>query len=191
MPAAGATDAPQIGASLGRMKKIVGRLAIGVALSALIGCATTQRLAAAGDVHSLLVAIRDDDQAAFDAHVDRRALEGQIQSEVVTRARASDGLAALGLVLSGPLSRAASGLLIQPEVFRAAADYYGYSPDRPIPGTLALAVALTTLPDGRVCAKGRKAGRCLLTFADEGGVWRLVSFDADSVVRGVRSPVRP
>ena len=176
------------------MIRLVARFALAIGLVALAGCATTERLSAAGDVHSLLIAIRDDDRAAFDAHVDRRALEGQIQSEVVNRTRdasAGDGVAALGMLLSGPLSRAAGGLLIQPDVFRAVADYYGYTPDRPIPGTLALATALTPLPDGRVCAKGRKAGRCLLTFADEGGTWRLVGFDADSVMRGAHGRSRP
>ncbi|HEY1427309.1 MAG TPA: hypothetical protein VGF50_11600, partial [Caulobacteraceae bacterium] len=37
----------------------------------LAGCATTQRLGAANDVHALLVAIRDDDRATFDAHIDK------------------------------------------------------------------------------------------------------------------------
>jgi hypothetical protein len=162
------------------------RLLAVLCLISLAGCATTQRLAAAGDVHTLLVAIRDDDHAAFDAHVDRRALEGQIQAAMIDRARdanLSDGAAGLGLLLSGPLSRAAGGVLLQPEVFRAVADYYGYRPDAPIPGRLSLAVALTALPDGRVCAKQRKGDACLLTFADEGGVWRLVGFDADAILR--------
>jgi len=159
-------------------------------LALLAGCATTQRLAAAGDVRALLLAIRDDDKAAFDAHVDRRALEAELQAAMVARtrdARLGEGGAGLALLLSGPLSRAAGGLLIQPEVFRAAADYYGYRPDTPIPGQLALAVALKPLPDGRVCARGRGGGTCLLTFADEDGTWRLVGFDADRVL-GHRAP---
>ena len=48
--------------------RIVVVIALALALSA---CATAQRLDAAGDVHALLVSIRDEDQAAFDAHVDR------------------------------------------------------------------------------------------------------------------------
>jgi hypothetical protein len=154
-------------------------------LALLAGCATTARLSAAGDVRDLLVAIRDDDKAAFDAHVDRRALEAEIQAALVTRTRDAglgNGAAGLGLLLSGPLSRAAGGVLIQPEVFRAAADYYGYRPDTPIPGPLTLAAALSGLPDGRVCARVRKGGPCLLTFADEAGTWRLVGFDADRVL---------
>ncbi len=167
------------------------RLALAGLVLLLAGCATTQRLAAAGDVRSLLVAVRDDDRNAFDAHVDRRALEAEIQDEMVERTRRADaggGVTGLGLLLSGPLSRAAGGLLLQPEVFRAVADYYGYRPDAPIPGTLALAAALTPLPDGRVCARAKRGGPCLLTFAEEGGTWRLVAFDAQAVLGHKRTP---
>ncbi len=160
----------------------------------LTGCATTQRLSAAGDVRALLVAIRDDDRAAFDAHVDRRALEAEIQARVVARSRASGlgpGAGGLGILLSGPLARAAGGALIRPEVFRAVADFYGYRPETPIPGPLSLAVALTPLADGRVCARGRKGGPCLLTFADEEGTWRLVAFDAGRVMAGRGPEGRP
>ena len=158
-------------------------------LALLAGCATTRQLSAAPDVHALLVAIRDDDRPAFDAHVDRRALEAEMQAVMVERSRdlgLGAGAAGLGVLLSGPLSRAAGNVLIRPEVFRAIADYYGYRPDTPIPGSLSLAVALTPLPDGRVCAKGRKGGPCLLTFADEDGTWKLVSFDSSQVLAGLK-----
>jgi predicted small secreted protein len=158
-------------------------LFVGLALL-LAGCATTRGFSAAPDVHALLVAIRDDDRATFDAHVDRRALEAEMQAIIVERSRALGGNGAavgLGLLLSGPVARAAGDVLIRPDVFRAIADYYGYRPDTPIPGPLSLAIALTPLPDGRVCAKGRKGGPCLLIFADEGGTWRLVGFDASQV----------
>jgi hypothetical protein len=149
------------------------------------GCATTQRISAAPDVHALLISIRDDDQQAFDAHVDRKALDAQLQERLVERARQSnmaDELKALGLVLSGPAARLAGNLLIQPDVFRAVAEYYGYRPGTPIPNSLMVAGALKALPDGRVCATRRHDERCLLTFADEGGVWRLVGFDGDAAM---------
>jgi hypothetical protein len=153
----------------------------------LTGCATTQRLSAAADVHTLLVAIRDDDHAAFDAHVDRRALEAEIQAVLVQRARdarLSDEVTGLGLLLSGPLAHAAGRLLIEPEVFRAAADYYGYRPGAPLPGLLTLAAALTPVADGRMCARRGTGGPCLMTFAEEAGTWRLVAFDADLLTAG-------
>ena len=151
----------------------------------LTACATTERLSAAGDVHGLLVAIRDDDRAAFDAHVDRRALEAQIQALLVERATTRDvpdSIKRLSLVVSGPLARMAGKALIRPDVFRAVADYYGYRPQTPIPGQLALAGVLRSLPDRRVCAARGHNGPCLLTFADEGGTWRLVAFDGDAAM---------
>lgn len=68
--------------------------------------------------------------------------------------------------------------LIRPDVFRAVAEYYGYRPGTPIPGVIVIAGALKPLPGGRVCASARNTRRCLLTFAEEDGVWRLVAFDS-------------
>ena len=151
----------------------------------LFGCATTRDLSAAGDVRALLVAIRDDDQRAFDIHVDHSALEGQIQHILVDRTRRADvpdGLKGLGLLVSGPLAKAAAAALIRPDVFRAVADYYGYRPDSPIPGTLEIAMMLRSVEDGRVCAAKGRHGPCLLTFAKEDGTWRLVEFNGDAAM---------
>ena|GEM_PF-325016 len=179
--------APQIAVmKLGRaMIKPTGLLAAALAVAFLASCATSQRLAAAPDVHALLVAIRDDDRAAFDAHVDRRALEAQLQARLVDRAAAAglpDAWKGLGVLLSGPAARIAGQALVQPEVFRAVADYYGYRPGTRIPNALELASALRLLPDGAVCAARDKRGPCLLTFAEEGGVWRLVGFNGDAAM---------
>lgn len=155
----------------------------------LASCATVTRIPAAEDAHALMIAIRDDDRPAFDAHVDRHALEAQLQAMIVARAArptAPAAAKALALMLSGPVSRAAGGLLIQPEVFRAVADYYGYRPGTRIPGVITIAAALRTLPDGRVCATMKRDGPCLVTFADEDGVWRLVSFDGDAAMLRLR-----
>ncbi|HEY2177679.1 MAG TPA: DUF2939 domain-containing protein, partial [Caulobacteraceae bacterium] len=150
------------------------------ALAALAACATTERISAAGDVHALMVAIRDNDRPTFDAHVDRPALEAQLQARIVQRAAGSGAaIRGLGVLLSGPLSRVAGGLVIRPEVFRAVAEYYGYRPGMPIPDTLAIATALRPVPGGKVCAARTARGPCLVTFAREAGTWRLVSFDGD------------
>jgi hypothetical protein len=170
------------------------RLVACLGLAVLTGCATTAKFSAAGDVRALLLAIRNDDRAAFEAHVDRRALEAQLQAIMVEKTREAhfgEGASGLGLLLSGPLSRAAGGVLLRPDVFRAVADYYGYRPDTPIPGDFALATALSSLPDGRVCARGRRDGPCLLTFADEDGTWRLVAFDAHTVMKAAGRGGRP
>ena len=164
------------------MMKPLRAFAILLALSGLAACATTERLSAANDVRALLVAIRDGDHAAFDAHVDRRALEAQIQSMLVAEAKNSnlaDGVKSLGVLFSGTAAHLASRLFIQPEVFRAVADYYGYKPGTPIPSTLTLAAVLKPIAGDRVCATQGHSGPCLITFAEEDGVWRLVSFDGD------------
>jgi hypothetical protein len=153
------------------------------ALALLAGaCATTQRIDAAGDVHALLIAIRDDDHAGFDAHVDREALEQELEARILDRTQAADTtdtVKALGALLAHPLSRLAGDALIRPKVFRAVAEYFGYRPQTPIPNQLEIAGALRTLPDGRVCAAKTRKGPCLITFANEAGTWRLVSFDGD------------
>jgi len=158
-------------------------LTLSLAAAALSGCATVTRYDAAGDVHALLVAIRDNDRAAFDARVDRPALKAQIESELVRGARASkagNGLQAAMIALAGPVASVAGEALVQPETFRYAANYYGYTPDRPIPSRVAVAAGLRYQGDGRVCAAKSKSGPCLLTFTLEGGTWRLSGFDAET-----------
>lgn len=164
---------------------MIRRLAVFAALAlSLTGCATVQRLSAGPDVHALLISIRDDDRAAFEAHIDRKALEAQLQSRILDRAgrtQVGSEWKALAVLLSGPAARVAGDLFVRPEVFRAVAEYYGYRPGTPIPNALYVGAALRALPDGRVCA-ARKHGDCLLTFADEGGTWRLVGFDGDAAM---------
>jgi hypothetical protein len=160
-------------------------LVCGLLLGGLSACATGERLSAANDVHSLLVSIRDNDRAGFDAHIDRTALEAEIQAVLARQTKLSGvgaGFAGLGLLASGPLSHVAADLVLRPDVFRAVADYYGFSPEQPLPGTVRLAAALTPVAGGRVCAKDAHTGACLLTFADEGGAWRLVAFDASRIM---------
>jgi hypothetical protein len=165
--------------------------AVALLACALVACATGSRISAAADVHALLLAIRNDDRAAFEAHIDRAALTAEMQEIIVDQARSRLGASGLGLsvLASGPLSRAAAKMVLRPDVLRAIADAFGYGPERPIPGTLSLAVALSPLPDGRVCARERKAGPCLLTFTDEDGVWKLTAFDAGRV--GLAAPAAP
>lgn len=148
----------------------------------LAGCASVTRVDAAGDVHALLVAIRDNDQTAFEAHIDRPALKAQIESVLVEKARSarmSDSLRGVAMLLAGPAAHAASDAVLRPQVFRAVAEYYGYTPDKPIPGQLAIAASLRAIDGGRVCAARGKSGPCLLTFADEDGTWKLLRFDGD------------
>ncbi len=165
-----------------------------LALAALVlaGCATASRFDAAGDVHSLLVAIRDNDRAEFDRYVDRKALkqslEGRLMRET-SRADMDDGARAVAALLAPGLADIAIDAMIRPEVFRAAANYYGYTPDKPLPDRLAIGGALKYLPDGRVCATKKKDGPCLLTFTNVEGTWKLSGFEGDLAdLRGKPKP---
>jgi hypothetical protein len=164
------------------MRSIVHGLALALLALAMSGCATIDRYGAAGDVHALLVAIRDNDQATFEAHVDRPALKREIESRLLAQTRkpgTDQGLRALGALLAQPLADLAGEALIQPQVFRAVAESYGYSPSRPLPGPLVIGSTLRAVGDGRVCAPRRKDGPCLLMFSRVDGGWRLSGFEGE------------
>ncbi|HEY3694627.1 DUF2939 domain-containing protein [Phenylobacterium sp.] len=148
----------------------------------LSSCATVQKLGAANDVHALLVSIRDDDQAAFEAHVDRPALRREIEARMARelhRSKADDRLKLLGALLGPAVAQVAGDALIQPATFRLVAESYGYRPSQPIPGPLAIATLLRPMDDGRVCATKKKDGPCLLVFTKEADAWRLSGFEGD------------
>lgn len=156
------------------------RLIIVLAALALSACATAQKLGAANDVHALLISIRDNDTATFDAHVDHEALKAELKArlgEAIGRNKRAGDLAAL---LGPSVVDFADQALVRPKTFRMVAEHYGYKPDTQIPGAIAISQALKTLPDGRVCATKTKDGPCLLVFTKEEGVWKLTSFEGDS-----------
>ena len=147
----------------------------------LSACATVQKLEAAGDVHALLISIRDGDNATFDSLVDRRALKREIQARLVAEAsRDSRVPAGLAAILAPGLAELAGETLVQPQVFRSVAEYYGYSPATKIPGPIGISTMLRQMPDGRVCAVTKKDGPCLLIFAEApDGRWKLSGFEGD------------
>lgn len=156
---------------------------------ALSACAEAERYDAAGDIHALLVAVRNDDKAGFDAHVDRKALKKQLRArltaEAARRIGGNEGAAALGAALARPIADMATELLVQPEAFRAVADYMGYGEDRPIPNALVIAQGLRRIDDDHVCVARSKDGPCILIFADEDHAWRLTGYVGDlGLIRG-------
>ena len=158
------------------MRKIVIAVSAAFALSA---CATADRLGAANDVHALLVSIRDNDQAAFDAHVDREALKAQLKTQIDQRIGKNDQMRDLARLLGPSVIDFADQALLQPSTFKLVAEQYGYTSATKIPNSIAIAGALKQLPDGRVCATKTKGGPCVLTFTREQGAWKLTSFDGD------------
>ena len=159
----------------------------------LAGCATLPRLHAADDVHALLVAVRDGDRAAFDAHVDRAALKTQLKSRLIAAAGSGGGdAAALGAVLVGPLVDIGVEVLVRPQVFRAQAVRLGYDPERPLPNTLAIATLVRPLGDGRACVSETRGGPCVLDFTDEDGTYRLSGYEGPlDRLSGPRKPRAP
>ncbi len=147
----------------------------------LSSCATVQKLDAAGDVHALLIAIRDNDRATFDTLVDRRALKGEISDRLVLEARRDSRVpTGLAAILAPGLAEIAGDTLIRPEVFRAVAVHYGYRRDMKIPGPIGISTMLRQMPDGRVCAVSKEDGPCLLIFAKApDGRWKLSGFAGD------------
>lgn len=149
-------------------------------------CSTVPRYSAANDIHAFLVAIRDGDQATFDAHVDKPALKVQLRSRLLAEtaaAQASGGrsaqnaLGALGAAFAAPLVGFAVEAFVRPDVFRAQALRLGYDPQKPIPGPLAIASRVRTLGDGRACIFTKKDGPCVFDFNNEAGVWRLTGYE--------------
>ncbi len=145
----------------------------------LTACASAQRLGAANDVHALLVSIRDNDSATFDAHVDHEALKRELQAKLADRLARNEKVKGLAALLGPSVIEFADQALVQPKTFRMVAEQYGYKADAKIPSPLVIAQALKTLPDGRVCATKKKDGPCVLTFTKENGAWKLTSFDGD------------
>jgi hypothetical protein len=155
------------------------RLLIVLMTLSLAACASVHRLDAANDVHALLLSIRDNDQAAFDAHVDRAALKSVLQAKIDQRVGKDEKLKGIAALLGPSLVDFAGDALIQPRTFKAVAQQYGYTDATKIPGPVAIAGALKTLPDGRVCATKKKDGPCVLVFTKEEGVWKLTGFEGD------------
>jgi len=158
-------------------------LALGLVLASLAACAVATRIDAAGDVHAFLVSIRDGDKTTFDAHVDRSALKEQVRARLMAEAakrKDNEGdAAAIGVLLGKPVIDAMVGRMIEPDVFRAVAEYFGYSAQTPIPNQLVIAQSLRPLDDSHVCVARKKDAPCILIFRNEDGVWRLISFEGD------------
>jgi hypothetical protein len=155
-------------------------LLIGLAALTLTACASVQRLDAAADVHALLISIRDNDQATFDAHVDRPALKQQLRQRLDVEVARTPELRALAAVFGSSVINIAGDALLQPSVFKLVAAHYGYTSQTRIPSQVEIASVLKPLPDGRVCAVTQKNGPCLLIFTKEQGAWRLSGFEGDA-----------
>ncbi len=145
------------------------------------GCATVTRYDAASDIGAFLTAVRDGDDAAFEAHVDRPALKDNLKARLLAATARRYGVESkqtLGaLVLAGPLANVAVDGLVRPQVFSAAASLLGYGPETKIPNALVLGHQVKPLDDQRVCVIAK--GQCVFVFRREEGTWRMIAFEGD------------
>jgi hypothetical protein len=157
------------------MKKLLLPL---IAALAFTACATPQQYSAADDIHEFLIAVRDNDRAMFNAHVDRNSLSRQVESRLLAELPRDGVTRGIGLLLAAPAADAVTSLLAQPRVFRAVAVYNGYDPDKPIPRKIVIAQVLRNAGNGRVCI-GDADDPCTLVFTRLDGAWKLTAFQGD------------
>lgn len=136
---------------------------------------------AAEDVRAFITAVRENDKATFERHLDRPALRAQLLPQARAAIEAQAG--PLGAMLSGQLDESAVDRLIQPESFRLLLERSG-APAR-TPTAAEIATQLRVEGDGRVCLPRAPGGPCAVTFAQSGtgeaAVWRLVAINATGV----------
>jgi hypothetical protein len=159
--------------------------ALGLAALLLVGgCqqAATQ-YDAAEDVRAFIVAVRENDTATFERHIDRPALRAQMLEQVRGALGGQGG--ALGEALGQGLAEGAVDQLLRPESFQLALRQAG-APER-TPTAAEIATQLRVVEDGRVCLPRSQDGPCAITFAQGAGeVWRLVAINAGDVKVGAR-----
>src|SRR5258707_15046675 len=98
-------------------RPVMRKLLVGLAVLALSACATAQKLGAANDVHALLVSIRDNDSAAFDAHVDHEALKAELHAKLEEQLGKNKKMKDLGALLGPSTLDIPDKLLVQPKTF--------------------------------------------------------------------------
>lgn len=136
---------------------------------------------AAEDVRAFITAVRENDKATFERHLDRPALRAQLLPQARAAIEAQAG--PLGAMLGERLDESTVDRLIQPESFRMMLERSG-APAR-TPTAAEIATQLRVEGAGRVCLPRAPGGPCAITFAESGtgdaAVWRLVAIDATGV----------
>jgi Protein of unknown function (DUF2939) len=166
------------------MKKIIAPLALAVAF--VSGCATGPgALDASTDVRAFAMALRDRDMAGIEARIDRPALQGQVNGlaralaseEIAKRTGGSALLGILGADLAAPIIETLARRALEPDVLADLARRAGLTPETRLPGRTVTAIALRSVPDGRVCAPDPQTRSCLLYFGKYPSGWKLNAID--------------
>ena len=135
------------------------------------GCASAPLFSAPDDVHRFLIAVRDNDQAAFEALVHEQvSTAGDRCYNEGLRGPAFMECYRLGIT---------SPDVLPPSAFRGIAASFGYRAGRS--GSGPVGIPLKSVSHDQVCVRAQHHGDCLLFFARHGKGWRLI---------GVTDPTR-
>jgi hypothetical protein len=154
------------------LRSCVRAAALAALLVSAAACAGSEVKAATQDVQALLAAAQAGDAAAFETHLDRPALRGDLREKLMAVARAGD------VEVDGGPSDFALDRRIGPYAFELAPQ----GQDRPLPGPPSPAqtrAMLKVVDRDHVCVHDLTPQQaCLLTFAREKPGWRLVGMPA-------------
>lgn len=184
------------------MKKIIAPLALVATL--VLGCATGPGPSeAATDVRAFAMALRDRDLAGIESRIDRPALQGQVNglaraiaAEEIAKRTGGGGTGSLlglfGADLAGPIIERIASRALQPDVLADLARRAGLTPETRLPGRTVTAIALKSIPDGRVCAPDPQTRGCLLYFGKYPSGWKLNAIDETALrARLAPAPAAP
>jgi predicted small secreted protein len=173
-----------------------------VSFLTLTACATGPGASdAAPDVRAFAMALRDRDMAGIESRIDRPALQGQVNGlaralaaeEIAKRTGGGGAGSLLGLFgadLAAPIIERLAARALQPDVLADLSRRAGLTPETRLPGRTVTALALRSVPDGRVCAPDPQTRSCLLYFGKYPSGWKLNAID-ETALRARLSPPPP
>jgi hypothetical protein len=139
-----------------------------LALAVLLGaCGAGVRAKASASIASFLAALQRDDSRAFEAALDRPALRTDLRAQMAELAKRT------GVDVGEGPSEFALDRMITPQAVRLTAQRV--TSGWPAAPTAAQIIPHMKAPDrAHICLEEAASRRCLLSFAREGGAWRLV-----------------
>jgi hypothetical protein len=138
---------------------------LGLAAATLASCSSVSMVASLDDIRRFMIAVRDDDQAAFDALINQPNVSHSIDFHRFVQAN--------GLTAARNFKPAPGGedRRLPPSAFRAIAASYGFVPGRATPPV----VPIRSLSYEQVCVHERMSSKCVLIFASNPAGWKLIS----------------
>jgi len=140
-------------------------------LFALCGCGQNAQDDPSQGVARFLSAVLIADHAGFEASLDRPALRSDLREQLVGIARAN------GTDVDGGPSDFALDRMITPQAFRLVEARTGQPLSTP-PSAARVAPMMKVRDRDHVCVGGSSPDRCVLSFANQKGAWRLVGMQA-------------